>query len=118
MASNSSSCKTWCITIVSAILVANADKKVPDNTVICFIPILLFFMLDTYYLALEKGFRNIYTSFVDKLHSHNLLSTDLYVIKLEDTTINLFIGSLKSFSIMPFYLILAIMVVIARSILN
>ena len=58
MASNSNSSKAWCITIVSAILVVVADKGKPDYAYIAFIPTLLFFALDTYYLALEKGFRN------------------------------------------------------------
>ena len=59
MASNSSSSKAWCITLVSAVLVIVADKGKPDYAYISFIPILLFLFLDAYYLALEKGFRNI-----------------------------------------------------------
>lgn len=31
MANNSSNCKTWCITIVSAILVVIVDKKQPST---------------------------------------------------------------------------------------
>ena len=58
MASNSSSSKAQCITLVSAILVIVADKGKPHIALISIIPILLFFVLDTYYLALENGFRN------------------------------------------------------------
>lgn len=47
MAGNSSSCKTWCITLVSAILVVIADKGKPDFAFISLLPALLFCALDT-----------------------------------------------------------------------
>ncbi|MGB2959578.1 MAG: hypothetical protein WBD30_11890, partial [Bacteroidota bacterium] len=57
MASNSSSCKAWCITLVSAILVIVAGKTDSQYALIAVIPTILFLVLDTYYLALENGFR-------------------------------------------------------------
>jgi len=38
MAANSASCKTWCITLVSAILVIVADKGKPQYAFIALIP--------------------------------------------------------------------------------
>jgi hypothetical protein len=58
MAANSASCKTWCITLVSAILVIVADKCKSQYALIAIVPIILFLVLDTYYLALERMFRN------------------------------------------------------------
>ena len=52
MASNSASCKAWCITLVSAILVIVADKGNPQYALIAIIPTALFLILDSYYLAL------------------------------------------------------------------
>tara|TARA_Y100000294_G_C8529053_1_gene326165 strand:- start:131 stop:433 length:303 start_codon:yes stop_codon:yes gene_type:complete len=67
MASNSTSSKAWCITIVSAVLVIVAGKRNPDFALIALIPTFLFLALDAYYLAMEKGFRNSYNSFVKKI---------------------------------------------------
>lgn len=72
MASNSTAAKTWCITIVSAILVVVADKKKPDYALLALIPLILFMALDAYYLAMEKGFRNAYNSFIRRLHAGTL----------------------------------------------
>lgn len=51
MASNSSASKTWCITLVSAILVIVADKGKPEYAYIAMLPTLFFSALDAYYLA-------------------------------------------------------------------
>ncbi len=69
MAANSASCKTWCISLVSAILVVAADKGKPQLVWLALLPTLMFFLLDTYYLAFEKGFRDSYKDFVLKVHA-------------------------------------------------
>lgn len=51
MAGNSANCKTWCITLVSAILVAIADKAKPNYGWLALIPIVVFLFLDAYYLG-------------------------------------------------------------------
>ncbi len=80
MASNSASCKAWCITLVSAILVIVADKGKPNYALIAGIPTILFLILDAYYLALERCFRDSYNSFIDKLHGGRVATSDLYAV--------------------------------------
>ena len=80
MASNSSACKTWCVTLVSAVLVIVADKGKPDYAWIAMLPIIVFAALDAYYLALEKAFRNSYNDFISKLHNKSLTESDLYSV--------------------------------------
>src|SRR3990172_5550441 len=80
MAANSTSCKAWCITLVSAILVIVADKGRPQYALIAIIPTILFLALDTYYLSLEKMFRHSYNSFIEKLHSGKVVAADLYAV--------------------------------------
>ena len=58
MASNSAGAKTWCIALVSAIIVAVADKGEPRYVWIALVPVGLFFVLDAYYLGLERQFRD------------------------------------------------------------
>jgi hypothetical protein len=114
MANNSSSSKAWCITLVSAILVIVADKGKPQYAWITVIPTLLFLVLDAYYLALEKGFRNAYNSFIRKLHSETLSADDLFVVVPQGGLFGLFARSIFSFSVWPFYTTLFGMIYVAK----
>jgi hypothetical protein len=116
MASNSASCKTWCITLVSAMLVLIADKGKPEYAWLALIPIVLFFALDTYYLTLEKMFRLSYNAFIDKLHRGNVVASDLYAVQPSGSLSRIILASVLSFSIWPFYLTLLVMVLIAKKV--
>ena len=99
MATNSTSCKTWCITVVSAILVIVAGQGKPDFAFIALVPTLLFLALDAYYLALEKAFRASYTAFVKKLHSGVAKAEDLYAVEPVGGYSKHQLQALKSFSV-------------------
>jgi len=114
MASNSASCKAWCITLVSAILVIVADKGKPDYALLALIPTFLFLALDAYYLALERGFRESYNSFIQKLHGGQMEATDVFYITPKGPLIRKMGGALLSFSIWPFYTTLGVMVWLAK----
>jgi hypothetical protein len=114
MASNSSQCKAWCITIVSAILVIVADKSKPDYAWIALFPAILFLVLDTYYLALEKGFRVRYNTFIKKLHSKDVTPNDLYWVSSSGNVWEHRMNAIKSFSIWGFYGGVIALIVIAR----
>ena len=116
MATNSSSCKAWCITIVSAILVIIADKGKPNYAFIALLPTLLFLALDAYYLALEKAFRAAYEEFVRKVHSGSLSAPDLFAVKWSGKMSSHQLDALKSFSVWGFYVALLIMIELARSV--
>ena len=106
MAANSSACKTWCVTIVSAILVVIADKNRPGLVFVAMFPTVLFGALDIYYLGLEKGFRASYESFVRKVHDGSLVPSDLYTVAPASDTNRHQSEAFKSFSVWGFYLAL------------
>ena len=114
MAANSSSAKTACITIVSAVLVIVADKGKPNYAWIALIPSILFMALDTYYLALEKGFRATYNNFVSKLHQGEATLSDLYLVFPSGSQSKHQLDSLKSFSVWGFYMTLFLLIAIAK----
>ena len=118
MAANSSSSKTWCITLVSAMLVIVADKGKPQYALLALIPTVLFLFLDAYYLGLERGFRNAYTAFIAKLHRGALHPEDLFVVVPQGGILCLFFSALRSFSVWPFYGTLAVMVCVATKIVS
>lgn len=114
MSSNSSGCKAWCITLVSAILVIVADKGKPEYVWIAIIPSFLFAALDVYYLALEKGFRNSYDLFIGKLHRGILTEQDLYSINTTGNMTILQWKAMKSFAVWGFYVSLIALIAMAR----
>lgn len=115
MAANSASCKAWCITLVSAILVIVAGKGKSHYALIALIPTLLFLVLDAYYLALEKMFRQSYNGFIEKLHKGEVVASDLYAVVPSGEMFSTFRASLCSFSIWPFYLTLLAMIWLAKA---
>lgn len=106
MATNSASCKTWCITLVSGLVVVLFTNSNFDLFPIVLTPIILFFILDVYYLALEKRFRDSYNNFIRKAHNGTVTVYDLFVINPSNKRVKSFFKAIISFSIWPFYLIL------------
>jgi hypothetical protein len=114
MASNSANCKAWCITLVSAILVVVADKGIARYAIFAAIPTFLFFLLDAYYLALERCFRRSYNLFVGKVHAGSVASIDFYVVRPIGSLRSEYLTAIGSFSIWLFYAALAAMILVAQ----
>ena len=104
MAHNSSSCKTWCITLVAAIMVLVARSDNPAYSLIALVPALLFLFLDSYYLGMEKSFRKTYESFVDKLIKNRLELSDLYTVGPTKLDFGEKLSVFRSYAIWPFYI--------------
>lgn len=113
MAENSRSCKVWCVTLVSAILVLVARTGEPHHALLALAPALLFLLLDAYYLALERAFRKSSEAFVAKLHTDGLAAADLYAVKPTGMGAGLFAACLKSFSVWLFYAVLIATIALA-----
>ena len=113
MADNSRSCKVWCVTLVAATLVLVARTGEPRHALIALVPTALFLVLDTYYLALERAFRNSYNAFVRKLHRGELVPLDIFPVKPAGMGWKLAWRCLGSVSILPFYLLLTVTVLLA-----
>lgn len=113
MAENSRSCKTWCITIASAVLILVVRIEKPCYVLLALIPTVMFLLLDTYYLALERNFRKSYQTFVEKLHKGKPIANELYVVSPTGSIVRQFFSSLSSFSIWLFYFTLALMIAAA-----
>ena len=114
MAENSRSCKVWCVTLVAATLVLVARTGEPQHALIALVPTLLFLFLDSYYLALERSFIASQNAFVRKLHRGELEPTDIYrVIPTGMGWRPVRQCVLGSVSIWPFYLLVAVTVLLA-----
>jgi hypothetical protein len=60
MAGNSANCKTWCITLLAGLVALAFGQTRESVLAIGLVVTFLFYVLDSYYLALEKGFRDEY----------------------------------------------------------
>ena len=114
MAENSRACKLWCVTLVAAVLVLVARTGSAEHALIALVPALLFLVLDSYYLALERAFIASQNTFVDKLHKGELAAADVYRVAPTGMGWRL-VGRclLGSMSILPFYVLLAATVLAA-----
>lgn len=59
MAGNSFQVKTWCITLTSALLALSA-KDAKYMVLVAFLPVLMFWWLDAFFLRQERLFRKLY----------------------------------------------------------
>jgi hypothetical protein len=117
MATNSTSCKTWCVTLVSAVVVIIADKGKPNYVWISVIPIVLFLLLDAYYLSLERQFREVYNEFIRKLHFDNATVEDVFFVAPQSGVSATSLSIIKasgSISVWPFYTLLTLMLLVVR----
>lgn len=117
MAQNSASCKTWCITLIAAVVVLAVDKSQPTLIRTALLPLIMFFLLDCYYLSLESAFRKKYDTFVQRLHNGKAKADELFVLKPDGPRHPRFRDlaiAACSFSIYPFYIILAVAIVLVQ----
>ncbi len=113
LASNSASCKTWCVSLVSALIVLVAGTNQPLLFWAAGLPIIILGALDGYYLGLERRFRDCYESFVRKLHAGTAVVDDAFLVAPKLPIRGLFteaFRALGSFSIWPYYLGMAVIV--------
>lgn len=79
MAANSSNCKTWAITLFTAMVALMISVEGMRQWLwIILVPILLFYYLDAYYLGLENDFRNLEASFIKQLRDQTDCSATVY----------------------------------------
>lgn len=81
MAANSANCKVWLIGIITALI---ALEFTSDNMrfiiLVAIIPLVLFYLLDSYYLGLEKRFIKLETDFIELLKSKKNFDKEIYVL--------------------------------------
>lgn len=99
MSNNSFLIKGWCVTIIAGVY-ALAEKDInKDFVMISFFVLLSFWLLDAYYLRLERMFRCLYNEVCDK--NENEIDFSMSINKFSDA--NVIIKSAFSSSILLFY---------------
>ena len=108
MAGNSAQCKTWCISLSSAILVVSVTTKRPVVAFVAFLPTVILMLMDAYYLSLERDFRKAHTYFLDRDDIREVYRIHVdsgFCLRWHRT-----IAAVASPAVVPFYVMIAIAV--------
>jgi hypothetical protein len=114
LATQSSSCKTWCLSLVAALISFAGATKMPSIVTFALVPVVIFGFLDTMYLAQETAYRDLFNSVAasirdgtygkDRFFNASALHTEKYILQ-----------ALGSWSIWPVYGGLIALYIIAHS---
>ena len=102
LAGNSAQCKTWCLTLVSALIAFAGAAHSVGAIELSILPIVMFLLLDAAYLGNEKEYRDLFGEVRAKLRTGDYCNNDLFKMEAKLTS-EAFLESLKSWAIYIFY---------------
>ena len=103
LATQSASCKTWCLSLISAFIAFAGATKLPLALWFTLLPIVVFGFLDTMYLAQEKAYRDKHKEFAGKLRCATYTRCDAFKLGAPVTFNVHVVAALKSWAIWPDY---------------
>lgn len=112
MSQNSFSLKGWTTTLVAGIFTLSEKDESLTFLSISYVPIVLFWFLDSYYLQTERRYRILYDNLIRNAKSDKRTSFNLTPAKPKWRQKTHFIQSLCSITELPFYFILGVFVTI------
>jgi hypothetical protein len=115
MAANSFLIKGWCITLVSALFALAANGANDKYIIIAFIPVPVFWILDSYYLWQERLFRAMYDQI--RVKEENLIDFSMDTSSYSGGR-NTRLKSFFSFTLCIFYISLIMTMMIIIFLLN
>ncbi len=98
LANNSASCKTWCLTLVGALLSLAGATHVPGIVTFALVAVAIFGLMDTMYLAEEMAYRDLYNSTVQAIRDGKYGRHNFYEARASLSLSN-FISAVVSWSI-------------------
>lgn len=110
MSQNSFSLKGWAITLVAGIFALAAKDANLSFFLISYVPIILFWFLDSYYLQMERKYKTLYNCLITNKKAQS--DFNLKPPKSDWKEKTCYVQSLISKTEAPFYCILAVLVAI------
>lgn len=101
-------CKAWCISLLTAGILFFLQKDQAYQLPTLFIPVVLFWFIDSIYLSIERDFIRLFSELKEKLTSceYEISITDLYCFNLKrgfKRYVDALKAGLTSFSTIVFY---------------
>lgn len=84
MNTNSFFIKGWALTLISALLAFAFNKDGNDASIVAYLPLFLFWYLDSTYLTIERKYIKLY-EMTTELYQQGQLSLNIHSIKLSNT---------------------------------
>lgn len=112
MSSSSAAAKNWCITVATAVVAIAVDKGKAEIIFASIPAIVLFMVVDLYYLTLERAARSKYECFVQKIRSESAGRIDLFDVTLPAMTFKDTTSALCSRSVWPFYTFISVCLIV------
>jgi hypothetical protein len=105
LANNSASSKTWCLTLVAALLSLAGAARTPQIVTVTIVPIVIFGFVDIMYLATEVAYRNLYAQVVARMRDGTYGKSTMYEARARPDA-GCIIWAIGSWSIVPYYALL------------
>jgi hypothetical protein len=102
LAGNSSSCKTWCLSLVGALIGLTGATHNAAIVTFALVPVVIFGGVDTAYLAQERAYRVLYGEIVGKVRARTYELADALNARAA-LTFGGYFRALRSWSIWPVY---------------
>lgn len=102
----SNTCKAWCVTLISAMLVFVFKDQQWDVLKILLLPVGLFYVLDAYYLSVEREFVALSKVISKKVQEGTVQMSDVFVIHTAKRLARICLllkAMFWSWSTLPFY---------------
>lgn len=113
LAGNSFLIKGWCVTIVSALLALSSKDANKGFVFIAYYPVLMFWILDGYFLWQERLFRKLYDQVREASGDETDFSMDTKLLKKEIK----WAGAFFSLILTTFYVTMVVAVIITYHVL-
>lgn len=113
LANNSASCKTWCLTLVGALVSLAGATRVQGIITFALVPVVIFGFMDVMYLAQEKAYRDLYNNVATAIRGGTYALRNAYEARAQ-LKFGHIRKALVSWSIYPVYLGLITVYLIAR----
>lgn len=88
MGQNSFLLKGWCITLIAALFALSTGSSNKSFALIAYLPLFLFWLMDAYYLSLERSYIQLYNLVARGEIESNELTLDLSKIESSERMIN------------------------------
>ncbi|AKA68115.1 hypothetical protein [Clostridium scatologenes] len=115
MASNSFKLKSWSVTLVTGVFALSIKDNKLVYPFIAYIPVVFFWILDTYYLKLERQYRNLFDDVRERVE--NDIDFSMKILLKHNTKQTTFINCFFSSTEVWFYFPCAVFVTVVVALL-
>lgn len=109
--------KGWAITLIAGLFALSAKESTQDYFYIAFFPVIIFWILDGYFLSHERAFRHLYDD-VAKIQDDDNITFSMDIKEYKKYQYNTWGSAMISPTLRTFYGLLILMMLILMCVIN